>query len=209
MKNTLVRCPGFVAAILLLFNPSLRAQTGGRAIGNTSLTIDGAAHHASFAEIKPLPVLAAMQRVADWQLAHPSQCTSPPDWTQGAGDAGMMALAGISGDAEIPRRDARDGRNQRLETRPAQFTTPTTTASARLMRNFISSTAKPKMIAPLRERFDAILAKPSDVHEPGIHAAAEPRPGKLVVVRFAVHGAAGVGAALRGDGRSTATWILR
>ena len=57
-------------------------------------------------EIKPLPVLAAMQRVADWQLAHPSITSNRPanGWVQAVGDAGMMALAGISGDAKY--RDA-------------------------------------------------------------------------------------------------------
>ena len=54
-------------------------------------------------EIKPLPVLAAMQRVADWQLANPSK-HKLTDWTQAAGDAGFMALAGIAGDAKY--RDA-------------------------------------------------------------------------------------------------------
>ncbi|HWB61797.1 MAG TPA: glycoside hydrolase family 88 protein, partial [Chthoniobacteraceae bacterium] len=54
-------------------------------------------------EITPQSVLAIMQRVADWQLANPSKHPAT-DWTQGAGDAGMMALAGISGDAKY--RDA-------------------------------------------------------------------------------------------------------
>jgi len=44
----------------------------------------------------PANVLAVMERAADWQLAHPSTHRAT-DWTQGAGDAGMMALAGISG----------------------------------------------------------------------------------------------------------------
>lgn len=47
-------------------------------------------------EIAAAPVLAAMERVADWQLANPSK-HQPTDWTQAAGDTGMMALAGISG----------------------------------------------------------------------------------------------------------------
>src|SRR5476651_370785 len=54
-------------------------------------------------DFTPQAILGVMQRVADWQLAHPS-VHKPTDWTQGAGDAGMMALAGISGDAKY--RDA-------------------------------------------------------------------------------------------------------
>ena len=58
------------------------------------------------AAIAPGPVLAAMQRVADWQLAHPSvpPTAPPPAGCRRAGDAGFMALAGISGDAKY--RDA-------------------------------------------------------------------------------------------------------
>src|ERR1700728_3879802 len=53
--------------------------------------------------LTPANVLLIMERVADWQLAHPSAHSST-DWTQSAGDAGMMALAGISGDPKY--RDA-------------------------------------------------------------------------------------------------------
>src|ERR1700722_10392533 len=53
--------------------------------------------------ITPEDVLSIMERVADWQLAHPSVHSST-DWTQSAGDAGMMGLAGISGDPKY--RDA-------------------------------------------------------------------------------------------------------
>ncbi|HEY1788893.1 MAG TPA: hypothetical protein VGJ73_12085, partial [Verrucomicrobiae bacterium] len=44
----------------------------------------------------PQAVLNVMQSVADWQLTHPS-AHKPTDWTCAAGDAGFMALAGISG----------------------------------------------------------------------------------------------------------------
>src|ERR1044071_53556 len=45
--------------------------------------------------IQPRAVLAAMERVADWQLANPSK-HKPTDWTEGACYAGMMALANAS-----------------------------------------------------------------------------------------------------------------
>ena len=54
-------------------------------------------------EITPASVLSAMQRVADWQLAHP-ETNRPTGWICAVGDAGMMVLAGISGDAKY--RDA-------------------------------------------------------------------------------------------------------
>ena len=37
-----------------------------------------------------------MERAADWQLANPSPHRRT-EWTSAAGDAGFMALAGISG----------------------------------------------------------------------------------------------------------------
>ena len=85
MKNPFARRAGFLAAIFFLAaNVQLRAQ-------NFS------------AEIAPKPILDVMQRVGDWQLAHP-----PTDdvtgWIAAAGDTGLMALAGISGDAKY--RDA-------------------------------------------------------------------------------------------------------
>ena len=54
-------------------------------------------------DLTPKSVLDVMQRVADWQLAHP-ETNRPTGWICAVGDAGMMALAGISGDAKY--RDA-------------------------------------------------------------------------------------------------------
>ncbi|HKW29079.1 MAG TPA: hypothetical protein VJT54_07075, partial [Verrucomicrobiae bacterium] len=47
--------------------------------------------------VKPYAVLTAMQRVGDWELTH-SATNRPTGWVQAVGDAGMMALAGISGE---------------------------------------------------------------------------------------------------------------
>jgi rhamnogalacturonyl hydrolase YesR len=116
------------------------------------------------AAIAPGPVLAAMQRVADWQLAHPSFATNRPatGWVQAAGDAGFMALAGISGDAKY-----RDAMLALGETNDWKLGRRLYDADdhcigqtwAELYLRYRS----PKMIAPLRERFDAILATPSTV----------------------------------------------
>ncbi|MGA2871874.1 MAG: hypothetical protein ABSF34_22275, partial [Verrucomicrobiota bacterium] len=51
----------------------------------------------------PKAVLDVMQQVADWQLAHPLT-NQPTSWIGAVGDAGIMALVGISGDAKY--RDA-------------------------------------------------------------------------------------------------------
>jgi unsaturated rhamnogalacturonyl hydrolase len=112
-------------------------------------------------EISPQPILAVMQRVADWQLANPS-AHKPTDWTQGAGDAGLMALAGISGDAKY--RDAMLAMGETNQWKPGSrkfhaddHAVGQTYAELYLLYR------EPKMIAPLQARFDDILAQPSTV----------------------------------------------
>lgn len=46
-------------------------------------------------ECRPAAILATMERVTDWQLAHPASYRTT-DWTQGALYAGIMALDSIS-----------------------------------------------------------------------------------------------------------------
>lgn len=142
MKNHLTSSlTGLVAAALFLVQVPLRAQSPS-------------------ADISPKPVLGAMQAVADWQLANPST-EKQTGWIQAAGEAGFMALAGISGDAKY--RDAMLAMGETNGWRPGsrmyhaddQCVGQTYTELYFLYRD-------PKMIAPLRKRFDAILAKPSD-----------------------------------------------
>ncbi len=156
MKKTFSRHSGFIASVLLSLTASLPAQTSPPPPEKTSplaLTTSLAS------EIKPLPVLAAMQRVADWQLANPSR-HQPTDWTQGAGYAGFMALAGISGDAKY-----RDAMRARGETNDWQLGPHLYDADDHCVGQTCAELyllyCEPKMIAPLREKFDAILAKPS------------------------------------------------
>jgi rhamnogalacturonyl hydrolase YesR len=131
----------FLALVFLAANFQLRAQTNS-------------------ADFTPQAILNVMQRVADWQLAHPS-AHKPTDWTQGAGYAGMMALVGISGDAQY--RDAMLAMAETNQWKPGprpyhaddQCVGQTYAELYFLYRD-------PKMLAPLRERFDAILSHPSD-----------------------------------------------
>ena len=116
------------------------------------------------ADFNPPAVLDALQRVADWQLAHPSIATNRPatGWVQAAGDAGFLALAGIAGDAKY--RDAmlalgetNDWSLGRRVYDADDYCIGQTWAELYLLYR------APKMIAPLRERFDEILAHPSRV----------------------------------------------
>ncbi|MBU6409826.1 MAG: hypothetical protein KGR98_05505, partial [Verrucomicrobia bacterium] len=71
--------------------------------------------------VKPLPVLYAMQRVADWQLAHWNENPrSTTDWVDGSCDAGFMALAGISGDPKYRHAMLTMARSNHWEAGPRQ-----------------------------------------------------------------------------------------
>ncbi len=112
-------------------------------------------------EISPSTVLNAMQRVADWQLAHPSS-HSLTDWTQGAGDAGMMALAGISGDAKYRDAMLAMGETNQWQLGPRKYHADDQCIGQTYAELYFLY-REPKMIAPMRARFDEILAQPSTV----------------------------------------------
>jgi len=108
----------------------------------------------------PAAVLSVMEHVADWQLAHPSP-HSPTDWTQAAGDAGLMALAGTSGsprflDALLKMAEANAWKPGPRLYDADDHCVGQTYAELYFRRH------DPRMIAPLRERFDWILAHPKD-----------------------------------------------
>ncbi|MEY2465581.1 MAG: unsaturated rhamnogalacturonyl hydrolase [Verrucomicrobiota bacterium] len=107
-------------------------------------------------DISPKTVLDVMQRVADWQLANPSS-HKPTDWTQAAGDAGIMALAGISGDAKY-----RDAMLAMGETNEWKLGLRTFHADDYCVGQTYGELyflyREPRMIAPLRAKFDFILA---------------------------------------------------
>ncbi len=109
---------------------------------------------------EPEKVLTLMERVADWQLANPSK-HKPTDWTQGAGYAGMMALAGIS---ESPRfRDAMVamGEGNGWQLGPKKYYADDHCVG-QTYAELYEQMRDPRMIAPMKERFDFILANPHD-----------------------------------------------
>ncbi len=148
---------------------------------------------ADTAAITPAAVLASMERVADWQLANPSS-HSRTDWTCAAGDAGFMALAGISGNPKY--RDAMLALGETNQWQPGtRIYHADDHCIGQTYTELYLLYREPRMIKPLRERFDAILAKPSEVRS---LAFGNPKATeKLVVVRRAVHGAAHLAAPLR------------
>ncbi|HSY43669.1 MAG TPA: glycoside hydrolase family 88 protein, partial [Candidatus Acidoferrum sp.] len=117
------------------------------------------ASHLPFQNISPESILTTMQRVADWQLEHPS--TNPPaSWIQAVGDIGIMALAGISGDAKY-----RNAMLTMSETNSWQPGTQTYNADdqciGQVYAELYLSYREPQMIAPIRKEFDFILANPA------------------------------------------------
>lgn len=101
-----------------------------------------------------------MKRVADWQLANPSK-HSPDDWTQGAGYAGLMALAELSPDSKY--RDAMVAMGEKNQWRlgKRKFHADDHTVGQTYVELFFQTRAE-RMIAPMRAQFDDILAHPSD-----------------------------------------------
>jgi rhamnogalacturonyl hydrolase YesR len=102
-----------------------------------------------------------MERVADWQLAHPSSHEAT-DWTQAAGDAGIMALAGISGSPRYREELVAAAERLHWQLGPRMYDADDHCIGqtyAELYRIYRDK----RMIEPLRERFESILAKPSSV----------------------------------------------
>ncbi len=143
MRTIFLRHSFFTAIIFLAANFQLRAQT------NSDFT--------------PSAILNAMQRVADWQLAHPSP-HHPTEWTQATGDAGMMALVGISGDVKY--RNAMLAKGETNAWTLKQYKGGKYHADDQCEGQTFAELyflyRENKMIAPVRERFDYILSHPSD-----------------------------------------------
>jgi rhamnogalacturonyl hydrolase YesR len=142
MKNHLARVFSLIAVIFLAANFPLRAQT-------------------NFSDLTPQNVLTIMQRVGDWQLANPAT-NRPTGWIQAVGDVGMMALAGISGDAKY--RDAMLAKGETNGWQLPQFGGRKYHADDQCIGQVWTELyflyRENRMIAPMREHFDWILSHP-------------------------------------------------
>ena len=121
--------------------------------------VGGLVQAADAPPITPASVLASMERVADWQLAHPSP-HSRTEWTCAAGDAGFMALAGISGNPKYREAMLAAGETNQWQPGPAMYDADDQCIGQTYAELYLLY-REPRMIKPLRERFDAILAKPT------------------------------------------------
>ncbi len=107
----------------------------------------------------PAATLATMQRVADWQLAHPSQ-HPPTDWTQGAGYAGLMALAGLADSPKYHDALVAMGEANHWQLGPRIYHADDHCVGQTYADLYLRD-HNPAMIGPLRERFDGILPRPA------------------------------------------------
>jgi rhamnogalacturonyl hydrolase YesR len=110
--------------------------------------------------LTPAAVLATMERVADWQLAHPS-AHATTHWTQGVGDAGFMALANLSGTHAYRDAMVAMGERNGWQLGPRAYHADDHVVGQTYAELYLQL-RDPAMLAPLRARFDAILAEPHD-----------------------------------------------
>jgi rhamnogalacturonyl hydrolase YesR len=108
--------------------------------------------------ITPANVLAAMENVADWQLANPTK-HALTDWTTAAGDAGFMALAGISGNTKYREAMMAYAASNQWQLGKRMYDADDYCVGQTYSELYQLYRERP-MIQNLRERFDAILAKP-------------------------------------------------
>ncbi|HEU6447117.1 MAG TPA: glycoside hydrolase family 88 protein [Verrucomicrobiae bacterium] len=115
------------------------------------------------ADITPQNVLAVMQRVGDWQLAHPIM-NRPTGWICGVGDVGMMALAGISGDAKYREAMFAKGETNdwKLPAYQGRMYHADDQCIGQVWTELYFLYRENRMIEPMRERFDWILAHPAN-----------------------------------------------
>ena len=105
-------------------------------------------------------VLAVMERVADWQLANPSK-HKPTDWTQGAYYAGVMALDQISTSPRFREAMVRMGETNAWKLGPRKYHADDQAVGQTYVELW-QRAKEAKMITPLREHCDAILASPRE-----------------------------------------------
>jgi unsaturated rhamnogalacturonyl hydrolase len=115
------------------------------------------------AQTQPAPqpgdILAVMQRVADWQLAH-QETNRPTGWVIAAGHVGIMALSGISSDPKYRDVMLAMGAKNRWKLGPRTFHADDQCIGQTYAELYFLY-REPGMIAPMRQRFDRILAQPS------------------------------------------------
>lgn len=106
-------------------------------------------------------VLAVAERAADWQLANPSKQWTPLLWHNAAFYAGVMALGEISPSPRFHDAMRALGEKHAWALAPRPYHADDHAVGQTYAELFLKE-RDPRMIAPMRERFDFILAHPLD-----------------------------------------------
>lgn len=108
----------------------------------------------------PENVLAVMERVADWQIAHPDK-SPPTGWVNAAYYAGAMALADVSPSPRFADAMRRMGEANAWQLGPRRYDADDHSVGQTYAELYLRD-RDPRMIAPMRAEFDVILAHPKD-----------------------------------------------
>ena len=108
----------------------------------------------------PKTILTTMERVADWQLANPTK-HRPDTWAPAAGYTGFMALAGISENPKYRNAMLRMGEGNHWKLGSRLYDADDHVVGQTYCELYFQS-HDAKMIAPMREQFDRVLAHPRE-----------------------------------------------
>ncbi|HUO97162.1 MAG TPA: glycoside hydrolase family 88 protein [Rhizomicrobium sp.] len=112
---------------------------------------------------EPHQILTLAQHVADWQLAHPNaqdsrfETNDPRGWVQGAFYAGLTALANVSPDPNYAQIIMQQGARENWQLGSREFHADDQVIGQTWIWAY-EHVRDPKMIAPVRARFDAVIA---------------------------------------------------
>src|ERR1051325_6525240 len=108
----------------------------------------------------PVEVLSIAERVADWQLTHPSEHSST-DWAQATGYIGFMALTQISSSMRFREAMMKMGEANGWQLGPSTYFADDHAVGQAYLELYALN-QNSRIIAPLTERFDWILAHKKD-----------------------------------------------
>ena len=146
-----------LAALSILLSNAHAAEPANDALLLASVATTAAVPAAAVA---PKAILSAMERVADWQLEHPSKHRAD-DWTQAVGYNGMMALAGISGDRKYRDAMVQMGEKNDWKLGPNHYHADDHIVGQTYAELYLQLRDN-RMIAPMRASLDDILANRRD-----------------------------------------------
>jgi len=140
---------GVMVALLVFFTSPVM----GKGAGITSIQQTQA--------LEPNAIKIIMTKVADWQLAHPSRHPTT-DWTHGALFSGMTAWAGMADNDRYYEVLKAFGEKNRWQLGPRPYHADDHCVGQMYLALY-EKVKDPNMIKALTERFDWIMANPSDV----------------------------------------------